>query len=169
MARGRRPRPAARDAKLWNPNVRQELCDTASGGSPSSKYARSWLHCSTLRPTVMHPCSCIELLAWHGCRLLAAWSARRYDDSPRTRGHSTHHAIAGHDAAQYSDVECTGAPCDLAGADECSAAAKTWQKREWTFAGFSALTYRLSSASRCVYCTLPAAVACRSVQLCGVS
>ena len=38
----------------------------------------------------------------------------------RTRGHSTHHAaISGHDAAQYSDVECTGAPCDLAGAAEC--------------------------------------------------
>ena len=38
------PAASSRDAKLWNPNVRREVRDTASGGSPSSKYARSWLH-----------------------------------------------------------------------------------------------------------------------------
>ena len=165
---GTRAPPAAssRDAKLWNPNVRQELCDRHLAGLRHRSMRALGCTCSTLRLTVMHPCSCIELLAWHGCRLLAAWSARRYDDSPRARGHSTHHAaISGHDAAQYSDVECTGAPCDLAGAAECSAAVKRWQKREWTFAGFSAHTYRLFSVSRCV---LYAAGSCRLSQCTAV-
>jgi hypothetical protein len=56
--------------------------------------------CSALRPTVVHPCSCVAL-AWHGCRLPAACSTRRYDDSPRARGHSTQHpAMQSHEAAQ---------------------------------------------------------------------
>ena len=166
MARGRRPRPAAATPSFGTQTFVEKFAIRHLAGLRHRSMRALGCTCSTLRPTVMHPCSCIELLAWHGCRLLAAWSARRYDDSPRARGHSTHHAaISGHDAAQYSDVECTGAPCDLAGAAECSAAVKRWQKREWTFAGFSAHTYRLFSVSRCV---LYAAGSCRLSQCTAV-
>ena len=105
MARGRRPRPAAATPSFGT----QTFVKNFAIGIWRSPLHRS-MHalgctCSTLRPTVMHPCSCIELLAWHGCRLLAACSTRRYDDSPRARGHSTHHAaISGHDAAQAGNV-----------------------------------------------------------------
>ena len=112
---------------------------------------------------------CFELLAWHGCRLLAACSTRRYDAARTRAKHAARcdpRVTRRHKHMHKQRRGVHGCTVRLATAAECSAAAKTWQKREWTFAGFSAHTYRLSSAPRCVLYT---AVACCGVQLCGVS
>ena len=121
----------------------------------TAEYVRSWLH--LLGAAAYGGASmqlCIELLAWHSCRLLAACSTRRYDDAARTRAKHAARCDPRVTRRHKQRRGVHGRTVRLATAAECSAAAKTWQKREWTFAGFSAHTYRLSSAPRCVLCTL---------------
>ena len=117
----------------------------------TAEYVRSWLH--LLGAAAYGGASMHELRRSCMARLSSACGVqyttlRRLAACTRAQ-HAARCEIRSR-CGTNSDVECTGALCDLAGDPEYSAAAKKWQKREWTFAGLSAHTYRLSSASRCV-------------------
>ena len=172
MARGRRPKPAAATPSYGLSSFAQNLCDfgiwrvSVIAHRSMRAYARLGWTCSALRPTVVHPCSCIELLAWHGCRLLAACSTRRYDDSPRARGITLRSQVTmRHSTATWSARAHRAIWLVLPCAQRRSKGGKNESGR---LPGFQ-LTRTDSPVRLAVYCTLPAAVACRSVQLCGVS